>query len=410
MNSFTSFSSRIFRSDTEKERHPAQFGYLFAVYILAGAGEVLISPMFPLIRDELGLVSADQAALMAILGISMGIANLVGGYIGFRHSDRLAMRISVAMIAIGSLICGVSQSFLHLAVGQAVLGAGVGLSFGPALALIGRMYTRTRGRAIANYGLAYALGLAAGAFSANLGAELWRAAFVATGVAAVLLTFVVPSLPDGDVVANRKIKLWTEARTNFARPEYQLAVICGIVAGSNHYVIIGLAPEHFESAGLQLALITSLIGIGRFISMLGKVVAGRSFDRFGGRRTIQGLLVCTLVFGLFELGLPPQLGVWLVVPFVTVTAMLFPVANAVVVSSLPTQSTWGVGVFRAILVLSAGLCSALVSVALNVVTTQVVMLACLVLTGVALALTAAPLYSHVGGPLAPRTVTRVVSP
>lgn len=389
-------------NSTERESHPTAFGYLFGVYLLAGAAETFVSPLFPIVRDELGLRVADQAALTAALTIAIGVSNLVGGWMGTRHGDRVAVRLAAGLVAIGCGVSGAAPGLGVLLLGQVVTGLGVGLFFGPGLALIGRMYVRSRGRAIASYGLAYSLGLAAAAFSTNAGASGWRAVFFATAASSGVLAFLAPDLPDA--VADTPptaASLWAETRDQLASPGYRLALLVGVVAGTNHYVVAGLTPEHFVSRGVALGLAAGLVGAGRLASVGGKVVAGRLFDRYGGRRTVQVVVASTIVSGLLLLAPPGRLGLIAVGPFVCTTAMLFPVSNAIVIASLPSRTTWGVGVYRCVLVGSASACAGLVSLALTATSTTAVMVAALVIPTVVLAITFAPRFATVAGPPPP---------
>ena len=59
--------------------------------------------------------------------------------------------------------------------------------------------------------------------------------------------------------------------------------------------------------------------------------------------------------------LPAGAGVWLLVPFVGMAVSVLPVANAMLVAALPPQSGWGIGTFRAALLGSAALLSAIAS-------------------------------------------------
>lgn len=386
----------------ERERHPVAFGYLFGVYLLAGAAETFVSPLFPIVREDLGLRVADQALLTAALTVAIGVANLAGGWMGTRHGDRAAVRLAAALVAVGCGVSGAAPGLGVLAVGQVVTGLGVGLFFGPGLSLIGRMYVRSRGRAIASYGLAYSLGLAAAAFSTQVGASGWRAVFFATAASSGVLAFLAPDLPDA--VADRPptaASLWRETRTHLAAPGYRLALLVGVVAGTNHYVVAGLTPEHFVSRGVALGLAAGLVGAGRLASVGGKVVAGRLFDRHGGRRTVQVVVASTIVSGLLLLVPPGRIGLLAVVPFVCTTAMLFPVSNAVVIAALPGRTTWGVGVYRCVLVGAASACAGMVSLALTATTTTVVMVAALAVPVVVLAITFAPSFATVAGPPGP---------
>lgn len=351
------------------------FWYLTIVYFLAGASETYISPLFPLLRQALHLRVSDQATLIAALTISIAVGNLAGGWVGSRFADRWAVRSAAALLAAGSLLSGLAMSFVTIAIGQVLSGLGVGLFFGPGLAVIGRMYPTTLGRSIASYGLGYSCGLAAAAFASSLGADLWRAAFVVTAVLSLGFAIFTPKLPEAG--NDRRQGLVRDAVTYLRSPAYRSAVTVGIVAGICNYVVIGLAPEHFVSVGTSAGLIGALVGAGRIASMGGKYASGWLVDRIGGTSTAQ-LLMCLLVLcGLLELVTPRQVGLWAVVPVVCASAMLFPVSNAMVVVALPGRATWGVGVYRASLMVSSAICSGLSSLALRHFSTTTVMIAAL---------------------------------
>lgn len=348
------------------------FSYLFLVYLVGAASETYISPLFPLIREDLGLAVSDQAALIGVLTCCVGVANVGGGWVGASWGDGRAVRISAVLLAAGALVSGTATGIVMLFIGQALSGLGVGLFFGPGLAIVGRMYLESRGRAIASYGLAYSCGLAMASFSSNVGADLWRLVFLATALVAAVLALGSPRL--SEATGGRPEGLLREAAEYLRHPGYRMALVTGVAAGTTHYVIIGLTPQHFVDRGAGLALVTGLVGAGRLASMAGKVASGWGVDHFGGARTAVVLLICSAALGAVVVGTPGQLGLWAVLPFVCATAMLFPVSNAIVVSSLPSHASWGVGIYRAILMLSSALCAGLVSLALRVTGTGPVML------------------------------------
>jgi MFS family permease len=350
------------------------FVYLFSVFLLTAVGETLISTLFPLIREDLDLSVADQAIVTASLTLMIGIGNLVGGWIGLRHSDRLAVRSAALLLAFGAFGSAASNGLLQLCIAQVVMGAGVGLFFGPGLASIGRMYAEMRGRAIASYGLAYSLGLATAAFAANVGVELWRVVFLTVGVLALGLTLVTPDVADGP--REPVGPLFGSALTYSRLPLYRLALVTGAVAGTVHYVIVGLTPEYFVTdRAVALGVVTAFIGVGRIVSMVGKYLAGWAFDRFGGPRSAQLIMSAVLVFGAAELLLPGRWGLLPILPFAAFTSMLFPVSNAMVVTSLPPRASWGVGVYRSTLMLASAVCAGLMSLALLRFETRTVMIA-----------------------------------
>jgi hypothetical protein len=103
------------------------------------------------------------------------------------------------------------------------------------------------------------------------------------------------------------------------------------------------------------------------------------FDRFGGPQSARWVMFAIAIWGVPLVALPEGWGVAAVAPFVLVTASLFPISNALSVAGLPERSTWGIGVYRALLVGSSALLSAVVGVLLHVLSLDAVMYGTLLL-------------------------------
>ena len=116
---------------------------------------------------------------------------------------------------------------------------------------------------------------------------------------------------------------------------------------------------------MDLRLVAVLLAAGRIVSAPVKIVGGALYDRRGGPWTARLMMASTSASGLPLLLLPAEAGVWVLVPFVGMAVSVLPVANAMLVAALPPQSGWGIGTFRAALLGSAALLSAVVSVLLS---------------------------------------------
>lgn len=351
--------------------------YLFVVYLLAAASETFISPFFPLIRTDLDLVVANQATLVAVLTCGIGVGNVAGGAAGYHVGDRVVVRVAAVAMSVGAIVSGSAKSFGVLLLGQAIAGLGIGVFFAPALASIGRMFAATRGRALASYGLGYSLGTAAAAFVAGVNGIDWRWPFYATGVLALGLAVAAPPLLDH--TAGRPPPMVASLRRYLRQPLYQMSLVTALVAGSATYIFIGYAPTLFVDRGVSLTIVAVLIGVGRLASIGGKYVAGWMFDRFGGPQSARWVMFAIAIWGVPLVALPEGWGVAAVAPFVLVTASLFPISNALSVAGLPERSTWGIGVYRALLVGSSALLSAIVGVLLHVLSLDAVMYGTLLL-------------------------------
>ena len=325
-------------------------------------------------RHDLHLDVSQQAVLLAALTVSIAACNVVGGAVGYRGGDRRVVRSAALILALGSLISGLAPSFGVLLLAQVILGAGSGLFFASGLATVGRMFTTRRGRAVANYGLAYSLALATAAFAANVGVGHWRLPFLVAAAAAAVLAVMAPRYQEADHEAPVKGQMMESLRAGLRHPLYRVSLLTGMVAGTCHYVIIGFSPTLFVDRGESLPFVATMIGVGRLASTIGKFGGGRLYDRFGGLLTSTVVMFTLVTIGLAMLATPPALGAVLVIPFVTVAAILFTVSNTLSVSALPSRSSFTVGVYRSVLVASSALVSVGVGMLVRTVSLQNVIL------------------------------------
>ena len=335
------------------------FGYLFGLYFILGGAETMMSPLFPLVEPDLNITESNLAAILASVSAGIASFNILGGISSRWLSDRSMVRASAVALAAGMALSAAAETFWVLIIGQTLLGVAFGIYFPPGLASVARMYRGAEGKAIAVWGQAYSFGLAAAALSVFAG-EGWRWVFAGCAVPPLLAIVYVPRW----VEADRALAPvpWLAQLVQYARKQtYRLAGYASFGGVSMHFVVIGFSPVFFESQGVDLRLVGVLLAAGRFLSAPVKLVGGALYDRRGGPWTARLMMVGTTVLGLPMLLLPAEAGVWLLVPFVGMAVSVLPVANAMLVAALPPQSGWGIGTFRAGLLGSAALLSAIVS-------------------------------------------------
>ncbi len=341
----------------------ATFGYLFTVYFILGGAETMIAPLFPLVRQDLDLSESNLAAILAAVSAGIASFNVIGGATSRRLSDRSMVRATAVSLTAGMVLSAVADSFWVLLAGQTLLGVAFGIFFPPALASVARLYPDAPGKAIAVWGQAYSFGLAAAALSAFAGGG-WRWVFVGCAVPAVLAIAYVPRWIEAER-GQAPLPLLAQVAQYARKQTYRLAGYASFGGVSMHFVVIGFSTVYFVDRGVDLRLVAVLLAAGRFVSAPVKIVGGALHDRRGGPWTARLMMASTSALGLPLLLLPAEAGVWVLVPFVGVAVSVLPVANAMLVAALPPQSGWGIGTFRAALLGSAALLSAIVSALLS---------------------------------------------
>ena len=337
----------------------ATFTYLFTLYFILGGAETMMSPLFPLVAPDLNITESNLAAILAAVSAGIASFNILGGISSRRLSDRALVRASAVALAAGMTLSAVAPNFWMLLTGQTLLGVAFGIYFPPGLASVARLYPGSEGKAIAVWGQAYSFGLAAAALSVFAGAG-WRWVYVGCAVPPLLAIAYVPRWvePIGD---QAPMPLLAQLVQYARKHTYRLAFWASFGGVSMHFVVIGFSPTFFESRGVDLWLVGVLLAAGRILSAPVKLAGGALHDRRGGPWTARLMMVATFGFGLPLLLAPAKVGVWMLVPFVGMAVSVLPVANAMLVAALPPQSGWGIGTFRAALLGSAALLSAIVS-------------------------------------------------
>jgi MFS family permease len=294
-------------------------GWLFDFYDL-----ILYTFLLAPISAELGLSREGHALVM---GASLGATAFGGAALGVladRHGRRTVLAWSILTYSAGTVLSGLAPGVGTLVAARVVTGVGVGGEWAIGHALVAETVPpRLRGRfgALLQTGAPVGVGLAAmvGSFLApTIG---WRAAFVLSGLPAVLVTAVRRTLPESDA--------WTVGRATPAprigadlRARIALAFGLAVLNMSAYWFTYTWLPTYLvEERGLSIAG----SGVRILVVVLGELAGYASFgvasDRFGRRPAFSayatimaaGLVSITLLWPRI-VGWPPLLllCLWLV--------------------------------------------------------------------------------------------------
>jgi MFS family permease len=150
--------------------------------------QLVLPPLFPLVKDEFGVSYAALGAVMAVFYTVSGIAQTAAGFLVDRFGARRILLAGMALIAAGAILSGLAPSFAWL-VAAAVVG-GLGNSvFHPAdFALLNAKVTPARlGHAFSVHGIVGNVGwILAPVFVFPIAqSHGWRAAVIAAGALGV---------------------------------------------------------------------------------------------------------------------------------------------------------------------------------------------------------------------------------
>ena len=301
----------IFGTERRKAALVAVAGGNFAqlgVRLAVGAVVPLLLVRFETTRGTIGLALTGMWALYALFQFPSGV-------LADRYGERRLVLVALTATGLGTVLVALSRSLPEFSVFVLLLGAGAGLFFAPASALVSRLYP-DQGRAL---GILTASGAVAGivfpAVGGVVGTRLgWRVALavgaltvaVALGSALVL----VPAEPPVDPTQGRGALV--DVRRHWAllsRPSLAYSVGIGALVGFTFQAISSFFPTFLvEYHGLGTDVAGTVFGLLFGLSAVAQPVAGHLSDRYS-RDIAVGVSASLAIAGLVVLlALPSAAG------------------------------------------------------------------------------------------------------
>lgn len=304
------------------------FGLICGTYLSATVGEQLLSPVFPTVRDSLGLSRGQGGVAFGVLAFAIAVFNMVGGTALRRWPAIAVVRASCVFTACGGVLAATSTGFWSIVLAQVLLGAGAGLFFPAGLQGVALFAgPNRRGFAMGLYGVAFSVGLTVAALFGALGASTgWRVPFwIASALAAATLISVSTVTTPRPVRGSHRAVPW--------RAVLGLPTVVGTVGAILQYGVLAFfATFAVDEWGLSEARAATVLAVGRIISIAAKMIGGATADRIGARASVLRtgvLLSCT---GVLWVVLPGGLATYaLAAIFAGTVSSIFPAANVMAV-------------------------------------------------------------------------------
>lgn len=157
--------------------------------------QLLLAPLFPWIRAELGLSYAELGALMAIFFIVSGVGQALSGFIVDRVGARSVLFVGLALLGAAALVMGTSSGYAGLALGAMIAGLGNCVFHPTDYTLLNRRVSAPRlAHAFSAHGISGNLGYAAAPVFLVGIAQLtgsWRTAVLAAAAVAIAVLLLL---------------------------------------------------------------------------------------------------------------------------------------------------------------------------------------------------------------------------
>lgn len=284
--------------------------FLLLVYIFNFADRMLLGVMAAPIKADLGLTDGQLGLLggtaFALLYATVGVPI---GWLADRRSRSWIITIALCVWSGFTALCGMANSFAVLFMAR--LGVGVGEAGGvaPSYSMIADYFPPgERARALGVYSFGIPIGGAAGLAFGGMIADAfdWRIAFIAMGVAGILIApvfkwFVADPVRGGTehTAATMSPGLAETFRTIARKPAFWLISFGSALGATASYGIAFWIPSFYvRSFGMPLSQVTLLYAaVILFGGVAGIWLGAWLGDRFGPRRP--GTYLVIPMFALF---------------------------------------------------------------------------------------------------------------
>ena len=271
----------------------------------AASQTILVTPILPLIADELGVPVGGLGPLVSVYSVVLALAALVMGPVSDRIGRKRVMLIGSGVLALVLAGHGLADTYPRLLMARVLAGAGGGMLSGAAVSYVGDAFPYARrgwatGWVMSGVPFGLVLGIPVGRILAvGLG---FRAPFVAfAAVMAVAFVLVLAVVPQPDVARTERPTVGGALRLYGAmlrRPGPSVAALLYFVMYAGLGLLIVYLPawlsDRFDLAvslggrpltlgGLPVDFIALLFFAGGLASILVGPRAGALSDRVGRR-------------------------------------------------------------------------------------------------------------------------------
>jgi MFS transporter, NNP family, nitrate/nitrite transporter len=296
----------------------------WSLWFLIFSTRTSLSPLLPVIEDELLLSHARAGGLYLALAIGYTLSLLLSGIVAPRVGYKRSIQLGFVLLSLSLFSLWYVNGYLFLTGIFFLVGAAGGLYLPSAIPLITKLFEPQHwGKSLALHDTAASISILSIPFLTTLalGFFPWQGFYLvlagACVVTLVLFSLAVPNAPPQQ----------DEERGNLAgiikRPEFWVMVGLWMVAATASMGLYSIIPLFLvKGKGISLGTANMIFGFSRVGGVVATLLAGVLVDRFGIRRL---LLVVFLITGASTVGIA------LAPSFLFLVVMLFvqaPLSNA----------------------------------------------------------------------------------
>jgi len=288
----------------------------------------VISPLLPIIEDELAIGHALAGGIFSFLSAGYTITLLLSGLVSPRIGYKRTILLGFAILATAVFCLKYAATYTSVALVSLCIGLGAGFYLPSAITVVTAIFGRKNwGKVISFHDTAASFSIAAMPLLATVALRFfhWRDLFFILSAACLiaLVSFWVLS-PDPHPKEEKRARL----PRILGRRDFWVMAVLWIFAGSNSLGLYNVIPLFLvKEKGMYLEMANTIFGFSRIGGLFVVVMAGFLVDRYGVKKI---LFLALLTTGLSTMGLAlaqtTRLLVAMLVVQATVSGVFFPVA------------------------------------------------------------------------------------
>ncbi|MFK8055134.1 MAG: MFS transporter [Saprospiraceae bacterium] len=284
---------------------------------------MIVMPLGEKFMTDFNIGPGEFSWLVSVYAGAAFVASLASAGFVDRFDRRSALLFAHVGFTVGTLACGLMDSFYPLLICRGITGAFGGLVATQVLAIVGDYFPiERRGRAMGAIMTAFSVASVVGVpIGINLAAwKGWSAPFLVVGILAVLFGvlafFQVPSLKGHITSAKDRPTVGQMFTGVAANPNQRLALIFTVVLMLGHFTVIPFIATYMQvNLGMGDGQLSLMYMIGGALTVVSLPIIGKLVDRFGAPKVFTYGSVATIGVILATTNLPaglPLAGILLV--------------------------------------------------------------------------------------------------
>jgi len=273
----------------------------WSLWFLNFSSRTALSPLLPIIEEELALTHAMAGSFFIFLSIGHTTSLLLAGFLSPRTGYKRAIVIGLLIMSIAHFFLRLAESYWFLAVSVLFVGMGTGIYMPSIIPIITATFDRQKwGRTIALHDTAASFSIFAVPTLVAISLRFfhWRTLFlILSGACLAGLIFFWLFSPDPRAQKEERARLidvlW--------RKDFWVMAILWIFAVAANIGVYNVIPLFLvKERGMPLELANTIFGVSRVGGLFMALLAGFLADRYGAKKI---LLLAFLITGTATIGL-----------------------------------------------------------------------------------------------------------